>query len=240
MLKTKTFKKFGLVAILAGFLTACSAPLSQSPVPDTALGTAWGKDVVSSVTTVENLKRVSPSTPSLLETIHYSTEDSSYTLSNPHLGKNISLSVAGKWMNYPLTYERKNRGWRVIGEEGKPYSLVFTNGNDEPYELVVSVDGVDVINGQSASIQNRGYIVYPHKTLTIEGFRKSDTEVAQFVFSKPKQSYANTNPTGASSIDNTGVIGVAAFELYDPTAKKANAFPADSKNNSQYAQPPRH
>lgn len=242
MLKKATFKKLGLVAILAGLLTACSsAPLSQSAAPETQLGTAWGKDVSSQVVEVNNLKR-EQTKPNHIEVIRYSAQDPDgygYTEDDYRLsGTHIDLAVKGKWGTYPISYSGRS-GATIKGEEGKPYRLEFKNlSSDTPYEIVVSVDGVDVINGQSASVTSRGYIVYPKRTLTVEGFRKSDSEVAQFVFSKPKQSYANTNPTGASSIDNTGVIGVAVYKLYDPTAKAANAFPGDS-NNSQYAQPPR-
>lgn len=69
----------------------------------------------------------------------------------------------------------------------------------------------------------------------IEGFRKSENAVASFTFSKPENSYANH--TTAGSIDNTGIIGTALYELEnkakskqtyapEPTVKP-NAFPAD-------------
>ena len=101
-------------------------------------------------------------------------------------------------------------------------------------EIIASVDGLDVVSGQAASRYSDGYVLYPHDSLVIEGFRKSDDAVASFVFSNPEDSYAANSDKG--SIKNTGVIGTAIFELYDPTQKTSepDAFPADNG----YAQPP--
>ena len=53
------------------------------------------------------------------------------------------------------------------------------------------------------------YVLYPHDSLVIEGFRKSDDAVASFVFSNPEDSYAANSDKG--SIKNTGVIWYSNF-----------------------------
>jgi hypothetical protein len=63
--------------------------------------------------------------------------------------------------------------WFVVGEEGRRYSIVVRNRSDFRLEIVLSVDGLDVIDGRPASFRKRGYIVNPHRKLVVEGFRQS-------------------------------------------------------------------
>src|SRR5262249_52649243 len=78
----------------------------------------------------------------------------------------------------------------VIGEAGRRYDLRIANRTARRYEAVVSVDGLDVIDGRSASVEKRGYLVAPFATVTIDGFRKSESEVAAFRFGSVRDSYA--------------------------------------------------
>lgn len=96
------------------------------------------------------------------------------------------------------------------------------------------MDGVDVINGREASRSNSGYVLNPYESLKIEGFRKSNSAVASFTFSKPEDSYAANSDHG--SIQNAGVIGTVIYALEAPEsdakpinkyAPPPNAFPAD-------------
>ena len=129
---------------------------------------------------------------------------------------------------------RDGSNYFLQGKDGQSYRLVYKNNSNKTLEIVASVDGLDVVSGQAASRYSDGYVLYPHDSLVIEGFRKSDDAVASFVFSNPEDSYAANSDKG--SIKNTGVIGTAIFELYDPTQKTSepDAFPADNG----YAQPP--
>ena len=129
---------------------------------------------------------------------------------------------------------RDGSNYFLQGKDGQSYRLVYKNNSNKTLEIIASVDGLDVISGQAASRYSDGYVLYPHDSLVIEGFRKSDDAVASFVFSNPEDSYAANSDKG--SINNTGVIGTAIFELYDPTQKTSepDAFPADNG----YAQPP--
>ncbi len=74
--------------------------------------------------------------------------------------------------------------------------------------VVLSVDGVNAISGEDADPSQTGYVLNPGQRADITGWRKSQDEVAQFVFSSPSGSYASR--TG--SPDNIGVVGVAVFE----------------------------
>jgi hypothetical protein len=72
---------------------------------------------------------------------------------------------------------------------------------------VTSVDGVNVITGQTASPHQSGYVVYGRDRVNIDGWRKSLGEVAAFYFTDLPDSYASR--TGRP--DNVGVIGIALF-----------------------------
>lgn len=95
----------------------------------------------------------------------------------------------------------------VIGQHGQHYSINVINQTPARFEAVVSVDGLDVISGRDADFSQRGYILQPYGTLTIEGFRQSESSVAAFRFGTVADSYA----AQTGSARNVGVIGVALF-----------------------------
>lgn len=95
----------------------------------------------------------------------------------------------------------------VMGTENRRYSLVVENKTTNRFEVVVSVDGLDVISRNPASMEQRGYIIDQRATLRIEGFRLDNQRVAAFRFGSVSQSLA-AQTYGAR---NAGVIGVAVF-----------------------------
>ncbi|MFN2507325.1 MAG: hypothetical protein ABR589_00960 [Chthoniobacterales bacterium] len=128
--------------------------------------------------------------------------------------------------------------WFVVGEVGRRYSIVLRNQTHLRLEAVLSVDGLDVLDGRTASLLKRGYIVAPRRQLVVEGFRRSSEAVAAFRFSSVRDSYAaqKYGDTG-----NVGVIGVAIFNEVgtDPWSdsevrKRLNADPFPER----FATPP--
>jgi hypothetical protein len=95
----------------------------------------------------------------------------------------------------------------VLGEDGARYRIVVHNESAARFEIVASVDGLDVMDGQPADPNRRGYLVDPHASLTIDGFRTSDAEVAAFRFGRVAESYA----AQTSGDRNVGVVGLAIF-----------------------------
>ena len=108
----------------------------------------------------------------------------------------------------------------------------YKNNSNTTYEIVASVDGLNVLNGRAASRQDAGYVLRPRGELTIEGFRKDDNTVAAFTFGAPQDAYAAHSAHG--SVQNTGIIGTVVYELQGDTPRTPNAFPADGR----YAPPP--
>jgi hypothetical protein len=95
----------------------------------------------------------------------------------------------------------------IMGEDGERYRIVVRNASAARFEIVASVDGLDVIDGTPADPNRRGYIVDPHGVLTIDGFRTSDDVVAAFRFGRVAESYA----AQTSGDRNVGVVGMAVF-----------------------------
>jgi len=96
----------------------------------------------------------------------------------------------------------------VTGIGGNRYSIVIRNHSPGRVEAVVSVDGLDVIDGKPAAFTKRGYLIDAYGDLEIDGFRTSTSEVAAFRFGSVGQSYAARKH---GSTRNVGVIGVAVF-----------------------------
>ncbi len=105
------------------------------------------------------------------------------------------------------TYQHRGRFY-VEGNSGSRYSIRITNPTNLRVEAVVSVDGLDVIDGETANFNSkRGYIVPAHGSLVIDGFRVSTQSVAAFRFSSVSSSYAGLK----GKARNVGVVGVAIF-----------------------------
>ena len=95
----------------------------------------------------------------------------------------------------------------IVGQDGERYRIVVHNATDARFEIVASVDGLDVTDGQPADPARRGYLIGPHGELSIDGFRTSQDAVAAFRFGRVADSYAAQ--TGSDR--NVGVIGLAIF-----------------------------
>ena len=95
----------------------------------------------------------------------------------------------------------------VVGKPGSEYQILVRNRRGEDLLAVTSVDGVNVLTGQTASSSQSGYVVSPWAGVDIKGWRKSTSEVASFYFTSLGDSYA----ARTDRPQNVGVIGVALF-----------------------------
>ena len=105
------------------------------------------------------------------------------------------------------TYAFKDRFY-VQGNAQERYIIRVTNPTPNRIEAVVSVDGLDVVDGENGDLRKRGYVVPPYGETRIEGFRTSQADVATFRFSSVVDSYAGKK----GKARNVGVIAVALFE----------------------------
>jgi hypothetical protein len=119
----------------------------------------------------------------------------------------VDLSVVDRDTGSTLpTYTQHGRHY-VPGEPGHRYALRLSNHTGERVMVVLSVDGVNAVTGETAGADQNGYVLDPWQTTEIAGWRKSYSDIAQFVFTAIDDSYAAR--TGRP--DNVGVIGMAVF-----------------------------
>lgn len=115
----------------------------------------------------------------------------------------------------------------VAGEPRHHYEVRVRNSSAARVLAVTSVDGVNVITGQTAAQEQSGYVLGAYDSVNIEGWRKSLDEVATFYFTRLADSYAAR--TGRPN--DVGVIGVALFREYQPPRRRP-CCPARTQSQS--------
>ena len=181
------------------------------------LGTVWGETRASRVSTTAFL-REDAGTPFEVARIFY--DDASGVramLRRSGLGslRDDSFEIAGGALSVRLldSSGRPLRGAStggrhfVVGQDGDRYSIQIRNNTDERFEVVATVDGLDVVDGHAGGFEKRGYVIGPFSTLEIDGFRQSFDSVAAFRFGAVDESYSARKGDGR----NVGVIGIAFF-----------------------------
>lgn len=97
----------------------------------------------------------------------------------------------------------------IEGREGTSYKIKVRNNGSNRIKAVISVDGLNVINGEEATLLGRGYIINGYNSLTVDGWRKSNSNVHEFYFSEKNESYSVRSGKGDKNI---GIIGVSIVE----------------------------
>lgn len=108
-------------------------------------------------------------------------------------------------------YRHRGEAW-IAGIPGHRYVVQLRNRSDQRVLVLLSVDGVNAVSGETADPSQAGYVLGPWQTAKIAGWRKSLDDVARFVFTALPDSYAAR--TGRP--DNVGVIGIAVFREARP------------------------
>jgi hypothetical protein len=112
----------------------------------------------------------------------------------------------------------------VVGKPGNEYAIRVRNTMSGRALAVMSVDGVNIITGDTAGTAQSGYVLAPGESADIAGWRKDMSRTAAFYFTSLPDSYAAR--TGRP--DNVGVIGVAVFrELERPRVVPYGALRKD-------------
>ena len=128
-------------------------------------------------------------------------------------GNLAQVRIIDKETGSPLRTHYYRGDYWVAGTPGHRYAIEVRNDQRERLMAISSVDGVNVITGDTAGFSQSGYVFAPSEAFRIDGWRKSDTEIAAFTFTASNDSYAAR--TGRAA--NTGIIGLALFrELQRP------------------------
>lgn len=142
----------------------------------------------------------------------------------------VDLQVHDLELGHALPWHPHRGRHYIEGQPGHRYSLVLHNTSGERVLAVVSVDGVNVISGETAGTGQSGYVLGPWQRLEIKGWRKNLSEVAGFHFTALQDSYAAR--TGRPG--NVGVIGVAVFrERQQPVWQEPVAPIARSRSEAE-------
>lgn len=123
-------------------------------------------------------------------------------------GQLLDLSVYDRDSRETLPVYWQAGRYYVAGVPGHRYQLTLRNHSGDDVLGIVSVDGVNAISGSTADwSQDDGYVLGAGSSYAVKGWRKSQSQVAGFVFADADNSYASR--TGRP--DNVGVVGIAVF-----------------------------
>jgi len=129
------------------------------------------------------------------------------TLPAHAVGNLVDLQVVDRSRGDVLsTWRHRATSW-VAGRPGDRYALRLSNRTGGRVLVVLSVDGVNVVSGETASTGQTGYVLGPWASAEITGWRKSYSEAAAFYFTALPDSYA----ARTDRPDHVGVIGAAIF-----------------------------
>lgn len=118
----------------------------------------------------------------------------------------------------------------VVGRPGAQYQVTVRSRRGEDLLAVMSVDGLNVMDGETANPRQSGYVLSPWGRVDVRGWRKSLDEVAAFYFTSLGDSYA----ARTDRPNNVGVIGVALFRRKpEPAAVPEAASPAPYEKDSR-------
>lgn len=131
------------------------------------------------------------------------------TVANPAaaLGRLSTVEVIDRNSHATLPVYYSRGSYWIAGTPGGRYAIALSNTTGGRILAVTSVDGVNVISGETAAVGQTGYVLSPYSRFEVTGWRKSNREVAAFEFTAAPQSYAER--TGRPA--NVGVIGIAVF-----------------------------
>ena len=123
------------------------------------------------------------------------------------IGSIADINVVDRQTGQVLpVYTHQGRHY-VAGRPGARYAVRVHNKAGSRVMTVLSVDGINVVSGEAAGIDQNGYVLSSWQRHDVAGWRKSQAQVAAFEFTALPNSYAAR--TGRP--DNVGVIGVAVF-----------------------------
>ena len=122
-------------------------------------------------------------------------------------GSLVDVQIVDRSLGRVLPAYRHHGTPYVAGQPGNRYAVQMVNRTGARVLVVLSVDGVNAISGETAAVNQTGYVLAPYSSAEITGWRKSMNEAAAFYFTSLADSYA----ARTDRPDNVGVIGVAVY-----------------------------
>lgn len=146
------------------------------------------------------------------------------------VGLLVDVTVVDRQTDKELpVYVHNNEFW-VAGQPGAKYGVLLKNRSNARVLTVLSVDGVNAVTGETAGSQQSGYVLDRGTRTQVNGWRKSEDEIATFEFTAPDASYASR--TGRP--EHMGVIGVAIFKEKRPVPVVPNSMKRQYESMAQF------
>ncbi len=123
------------------------------------------------------------------------------------VGNIADITVYDRAENRNLTVFFHEGRYYVAGKPGNEYQVNIRNNQPGEILSVIAVDGVNAVSGETAHWSQTGYVLNPHSSFGVKGWRKNLQRTAAFFFTELENSYAAR--TGRPT--DVGVIGVAVF-----------------------------
>ncbi|MEO7335589.1 MAG: hypothetical protein ABIV63_03320 [Caldimonas sp.] len=130
-------------------------------------------------------------------------------------GNLVDVQILDRSDGHLLPPYRHRGSSYIVGQPGNRYAVQLTNRTGARVLVVLSIDGVNAVSGETAEVGQTGYVLAPFQSTEVTGWRKGWTEAAAFYFTALADSYAAR--TGRP--DNVGVIGAAVFRERVPVAE---------------------
>jgi hypothetical protein len=127
-------------------------------------------------------------------------------------GRLVQVDVYDRADGMALPVYAKNGRSYILGTPGHEYAVRIRNCTNGRVLVATSVDGVNVVSGETAAPTQTGYVLDPWSSVEIAGWLKGRDRTAAFYFTDLGDSYAAR--TGRPL--NVGVIGVAVFQEKAP------------------------
>ena len=144
------------------------------------------------------------------------------------IGRIADISVVDRSQQRTLqVYWHEGRAY-VEGRPGNEYQIVVRNQAGQDVLAVVSVDGINVVTGETAAPSQGGYVIDPWQHLDVAGWRKNLSRTAAFYFTEISDSYAAR--TGRPQ--NVGVIGAALYRRKGEPPSYQTPFNRESESRS--------
>ncbi len=131
------------------------------------------------------------------------------TLATSHL---IEVTLIGENGKTLPAYDHEASRY-FAGQPGKRYTVRIKNKSSARIEVVTTVDGLNVIDGEAGNYKTQtGYVLGAYDHVDIDGFRQNLNEVAAFRFTDEDEDPTENSYAGLKGQpENLGVISVAVF-----------------------------
>lgn len=128
----------------------------------------------------------------------------------------------------------------IEGRRGSEFTLKFRNKTADKVLVVLSVDGLSVMDGKPASNKAGGYICEPFDTIVVPGWRIDNNKIAKFQFQpqgdRDNKTYVEELASEGFNVDpdNQGVIGIMVFKQVPPPTPVQHVYYYQHYNEPYY------